>query len=123
MTSKGEGVIRQMKLMKPIVIVIILVGLGLITTAFIDSPWQLQIATALVGIGFICLGLMQLKRARERTQDEERFDQIMTKLEQLQQELEKKEESKGTGVVIADVISSGLKYYSEYMTRQKKEDE
>ena len=62
-----------MNLMKLIVIVIILVGLGLIITAFIDAPLQLQIASALVGLGFICLGLMQVKRARDIKQNKEQF--------------------------------------------------
>ncbi len=112
-----------MSLTKSIAIVITLIGLGLIISAFIDPPLQLQIALALVGLGFICLGLIQLKRARERKQDEERFEQIMAKLEQIQQELKKEDESKGKGVVIADVISSGLKYYAEHMTKPKKEEE
>jgi len=47
----------------------------------------------------------------------------MAKLEQIQQELKKEDESKGKGVVIADVISSGLKYYAEHMTKPKKEEE
>ena len=113
----------KMNLMKPIVIVIILVGLGLIITAFIDSPLQLQIASALVGLGFICLGLMQVKRDQDRKRNEERFDQLMSKLDQIQQEIQKEDESKGKGVVIADVIASGLKYYAEHMTKLKKEEE
>ena len=112
-----------MNLMKPIIIVIILVGLGLVITAFIDAPLQLQIASALVGLGFICLGLIQVKRAREIMRNEERFEQIMTKLDQIQQELEKEDEPKGTGVVIADVLASGLKYYTEHMSKPKKEEE
>ena len=112
-----------MSLTKSIAIVITLIGLGLIISAFIDSSLQLQIALTLVGLGFICLGLMQLKRARERKQDEERFEQIMTKLKEIQQELEKAEQPKRTGVAIADVISSGLKYYTEHMTKPKKEEE
>ncbi|MFC1958322.1 hypothetical protein ACFLV6_00145 [Chloroflexota bacterium] len=37
---------------------------------------------------------------------------------------QKKEvQSKGTGVVIADVLSSGLKCYSDYLTKQKKEED
>ncbi len=47
----------------------------------------------------------------------------MTKLDEIQQELKKEDQSKGTGVAIADVISSGLKYYSEYITKQKKEED
>jgi len=112
-----------MSLRKSIAIVITLIGLGLIISAFIDSPLQLQIAAALVGIGFICLGLMQLKQDNDRKRNEEKFNQIIAKLDEIQQELEKEDESKGKGVVIADVIASGLKYYAEHMTKPKKEEE
>lgn len=107
---------------KSIAIVIILAGIGIIIAAVTSSILQLQIAGALAGVGFICLGLLQLKRDQERRRDEERFEQIIAKLEQIQQELQKEEQTKGSGVVIADVIASGLKYYSEYMTKPKKEE-
>ena len=110
-----------MNLMKSIIIVIILVGIGLIITAFINPPLQMQIAAALIGLGFICLGLMMIKRARDKKREEERFEQLMTKLDQIQKELEKIEEPKGKGVAIADVIASGLKYYTEHMTKPKEE--
>ena len=112
-----------MNLMKTVIIVIILVGLGLIITAFLDSPWQLQIASALVGLGFICLGLMQIRRLQEIRRYDEKYEQLMSKINEIKQELEKIEQPKGTGVAIADVISSGLKYYTEHMTKQKKEEE
>ena len=115
-------VIVLMNLIKSIAIVIILVGLGIIVAAFIGSMLQLQIAAALVGTGFICLGLMQFKQDNDRKRDEEKFNQIMAKLDEIQQELEKEEEPKNKGVAIADIISSGLKYYSEYMTKPKKEE-
>ncbi len=112
-----------MNLMKSIISVIMLVGIGLIITAFIDPPLQLQIVSALIGLGFICLGLMQVKRAQDKKRDEERFEQIITKLDKIQQELEKEEPPKGTGIAIADVIASGLKYYAEHMTKPEKEEE
>jgi len=66
------------------------------------------------------LGLVQIKRAQSVKAEEERFNKIIAKLDEIQQELKKEDQPKGTGVAIADVISSGLKYYSEYMTKQKK---
>ena len=110
-----------MNLMKSMIIVIILVGIGLIITAFIAPPLQMQIAAALIGLGFICLGLMTLKRNQDKKRDEERYEQLITKLDQIQQELEKIEEPKGKGVAIADVIASGLKYYTEHMSKPKEE--
>lgn len=102
--------------------VMILVGFGAIILAFINSPLQLQIALGLIGMGFISLGLVQVKRAQNENRYEERLEQIITKLDEIQQKLEKEGQSKGTGVVIADVISSGLKYYADQMTRQKEEE-
>jgi len=103
--------------------VMIVIGLGIIILAFMNSPIQLQIALGLLGLGFITLGLVQVKREQDRKISEERFDIIVTKLDELQQELKKDEQNKGTGVVIADVLSSGLKYYSDYLTKQKKEED
>ncbi len=102
--------------------VMILIGFGAIILAFINSPLQLQIALGLIGIGFISLGLVQVKRAQNENRYENRLEQIITKLDEIQQELEKEEQSKGKGVVIADVISSGLKYYADHMAKQKEEE-
>ncbi|MFC2018873.1 hypothetical protein ACFLU4_02810 [Chloroflexota bacterium] len=101
----------------------ILIGFGAIILSFINSPLQLQIALGLIGLGFISLGLVQIKRLRDENRNKERFVEIMAKLDEIQQELKKEDQSKGTGVVIADAISSGLKYYSEYIAEQKKEED
>jgi len=103
--------------------VMVVTGFGIIILAVMNSPIQLQIALGLIGLGFITLGLIQMKREQERNKNRERFDIIMTKLDEIQQELKKEDQPKGTGIAIADVISSGLKYYSEYITKQKKEEE
>ncbi len=94
----------------------------MVALAFINSSLQLQIALGLIGLGFISLGLVQLKRARDESVNEKRFDQIMVKLDEIRQEFEKEDQPKRTGVSIADVITSGMKYYSEYTTKQKKEE-
>jgi len=103
-------------------IVMMLIGLGMVVMAFINSPLQLQIAVGISGLGFLSLGLVQIKRAQNAKAEEERFNKIIAKLDEIQQELKEEEQTKGTGVVIADAISSGLKYYSEYITKKKKED-
>jgi len=93
--------------------VMILIGFTTIILAVFNSPWQLQIALGLIGLGFIALGLVYVKRAQNENIDEQRFNKIIAKLDEIQQELKKEDQTKGTGVVIADAISSGLKYYSE----------
>ncbi|MFC1914122.1 hypothetical protein ACFLXF_02485 [Chloroflexota bacterium] len=102
--------------------VMIVSGLGIIILAFMNSPLQLQIVLGFIGLGFIVLGLVQLKRLQDEKRDKERFDEIMAKLDEIQKELKKEEQSKGSGIAIADVITSGLKYYAEHMTKQNKEE-
>lgn len=101
--------------------VMMVIGLGIIILALVNPPLQLQIALGFLGLGFITLGLVQVKRGQDRKTDVERFDLIMAKLDEMQQELQKEDQPKGTGVVIADVLSSGLKYYSDYLVKQKEE--
>ena len=102
--------------------VMILIGFTTIILAVFNSPWQLQIALGLIGLGFIALGLVYVKRAQNESINEKRFDQIMVKLDEIQQELKKEDQPKGTGVAIADVITSGLKYYADQVTKSKKEE-
>ena len=102
--------------------VMILIGFTTIILAVFNSPWQLQIALGLIGLGFISLGLVQVKRGQDRKKNEERIDIIVTKLDEIQQELKKEDQPKGTGVAIADVITSGLKYYADQITKSKKEE-
>jgi len=101
--------------------VMIVIGLGIIILAFMNSPIQLQIALGLIGLGFITLGLVQVKRGQDRKISEERFDIIVTKLDEIQQKLEKEDQPKGTGIAIADVLTSTLKYYTDQITKSKKE--
>ena len=103
-------------------IVMLLIGLGMIVLAFMNSPIQLQIALGLMGLGFIALGLVQVKRGQDRNKNEERFNIIVTKLDEIQQELKKEDPAKGTGVAIADVLTFGLKYYADQITKSKKEE-
>ena len=104
-------------------IVMMLIGLGIVIMAFVNSPLPLQIAMWIIGLVFFSLGLVQIKRAQNEKADVERFNKIITKLDEIQQELNKEDQAKGSGIVIADAISSGLKYYSEYLTKQKREED
>ena len=103
-------------------ITMMLIGLGVIVMAFINSPLPLQIAMWISGLGFFSLGLVQIKRAQNAKVEEERFNKIIAKLDEIQQELKKEDQSKGTGIAIADVITSSLKYYADQVTKVKKEE-
>ncbi len=102
--------------------VMIVIGLGIIILAFMNSPIQFQFVLGLIGLGFITLGLVQVKRGQDRKISEERFDIIVTKLDEIQQKLEKEDQPKGTGIAIADVLTSTLKYYTDRITKSKKEE-
>ena len=98
------------------------VGTCAVVLAFFNSPVQLQIAVGLTGLGFISLGLVQLKRARDKKEDTEKLERIYAKLDEIKQALEKEEKPGGTGVVIADILSSGLKYYTEHLNKDKDQE-
>ena len=102
--------------------VMIVIGLGIIILAFMNSPIQLQIALGLIGLGFITLGLVQVKRGQDRKISEERFDIIVTKLDKIQQKVEKEDQPKGAGIAIADVLTTTLKYYTDQITKSKKKE-
>jgi hypothetical protein len=101
---------------------LIIIGAGLVVLAFFNSPIQLQFTVGLAGFGFVCLGLVQIKKIRENDEYFEKIEQINNKLEEIKQELKEKEKPERTGVVVADIISSGLKYYAEHINKSKNED-
>ncbi len=112
-----------MNLPKPITIAIILIIIGIVFIVLMFFNPISEIALAIAGLGFILSGFIQLGQARYSEQNKKQFEQLMTKLNEIQQELEKVEQPRETGVAIADVISSGLKYYTEHMTKPEKEEE
>ena len=112
-----------MNIPKPLTIAIVLIIIGIVFIVLMFFSPISEIALAIAGLGFILSGFIQLGQARNSEQNKKRFEQLMDKLEQIRQELEKEEQPKGTGIAIADVISSGLKYYTEHMTKPKKEEE
>jgi hypothetical protein len=101
--------------------VLAVVGIGVIVLAFFNTPLELQIGMGLVGLGFIALGLFLLRRTHDRKLEEERFDRVIARLDEIQEELQKEEKPRG-GVAIADIINSGLKYYTEHMSGREKDD-
>jgi low affinity Fe/Cu permease len=113
----------SIKLYHIAVAVIILAGIGVFVSAFLGSDIQLQIALGLGGVGLLSLGLIIIKLVRDTKKAQGKLDAIIAKLDELQQELQKKEEPDKSGIAIADIISSSMKFYSEYKSKEKKEDE
>ena len=112
-----------LKLYPVAVVVIILAGIGVFVSAFLASNIQLQIALGLGGVGLFSLGMIIIKLARDTKKAQEKLDAIIAKLDELEQELQKKEEPGKSGVAIADIINSSMKFYSEYKSKEKKEEE
>ena len=113
-----------MNMMKTAAIAICVIGVGIIITAFIAPPLQTQLALILGGLALAGIGVLLVKLAQSRQQDVERFGELTAKLEKLEklgEKLENLEQPRNTGVAIADVISSGLKYYAEHLGQQKEE--
>ena len=114
-----------MKYSKYLAIFIMLLGLAVIITAgfgCFGTTAEIKFALALAGIAIILSGLIQIRQVQDTKQEEERYQKIMEKLEKIEKDIEGLEQPKGSGVVIADVISSGLKYYAEHMAQPKKEE-
>ena len=99
-------------------VITILSGIAVVILAFINEPLQLQIALGLIGLGIISIGLVQIKRS----QDSKKTDRILFELNEIQQELRKPKEPETGRTAIADVITAGLKYYADHMTRQTKQE-
>ena len=95
----------------------------LIVMAFLHSPWQLQTALGLGGAGFIAYALAQVKRIEDRKAEEDRYNQIMEKMEQILQEIQKEAKPERSGTAIADIITSSLKYYADQVIKPKEEEE
>lgn len=100
------------------------IGVCTIVIAFLNSPIQLQIVIGLAGIGFVSLGILLLKMAQDKKKESIKLELICAKLDEIKQDLEKKEEKpNGKGIAIADIISSGLKFYSEHVNNEKDEEQ
>jgi Ethanolamine utilization protein EutJ (predicted chaperonin) len=105
-------------------IFIILTGVVVFIISFFSQTLELKIALSIASLGLIGSGIIQLgqieKKKEENKQENERFNQIMDKLEKIEEKLE---QPKNAGVAIADVLASGLKYYTEHMNKPEKEEE
>jgi|GEM_PF-2195045 len=112
----------SIKLYPVAVAVIVLAGIGVFISAFLSSDIQLKIALGLGGVGLLSLGLITTKLARDAKKAQEKLDAIIAKLDELEQELQKKEEPGKSGIAVADIISSSLKFYSEFKGSDKKEE-
>ena len=101
---------------------LIIIGVGIIILAFVNSPLQFQLSLGLIGLGFVFLGFAEAKRAQSENRVEEKLHQLISGLDEIREELKKEEPPERKGIAIAEVITSGLKYYAEHMNKQEKEE-
>jgi len=94
-----------------------------IVLAFYTSIVEFEVALSIAAIGLVSPVLVLWVQLDDKKQDDEEHQQIMGKLEKIEKELEKLDQPKNTGVAIADVLASGLKYYAEHMNKPGKEKE
>ncbi len=110
-----------MNITRPIAIAAILVVIGIVFFVLMFFHPISEVALAVAGAGFLAAGFVQLAAYYVSEQNKRSSEQLMAKLEEIKEELQKEEPSKG-GVAIADVLASGMKYYSEYMGKSDKEE-
>lgn len=103
------------------VAIVILSGIGIIITAGFISTLPVQVAMGLGGVGLVFLGLLIFKLVHEARESQEKLDSLLKKLDELQEMYQGAKEEK-SGIAIADVISSSLKFYADYQ-KKNSEDE
>ena len=104
------------------VAVIILTGIGIIITAVFASSTPLQIALGLGGVGLISLGLIVIKLVHDEKESQEKLDALLQKIDEVQQEMQKEEKKDNSGIAIADIISSGMKFYTDFKSKDKTDE-
>jgi hypothetical protein len=110
-----------MNITRPIAIAGILIIIGIVFFVLMFFHPISEIALAVAGAGFLAAGFIQLAAYYITEQNRKNSEQLMARLDEIKEELKKEEPKKGD-VAIADVIASGMKYYSEYMGKSDKEE-
>ena len=103
------------------VTIVTLCGIGIIITAGFLETLPLQITMGLGGLGLVCLGIIVVKLVYDERKSLEKLDALMKKLEELQETQQESGKDK-SGIAIADVISSSLKFYADYQEKNKNEE-
>ncbi len=103
-----------------ITIMIITFVVVFVILAFYTPNVEIRVALLIAVIGLVSPLFVLWAQIEDKKKEEEEFKQLMVKLEEIQQELKKEDKPRG-GVAIADVLASGLEYYTEHMNKPNKE--
>jgi hypothetical protein len=104
------------------VAIVILAGIGIIVAAGFAASLPIQIALGLGGLVLIFLGIIAIRVIHEERQSQEKLDVLLTKLDELREEMKQEEKQGKSGIAIADVISSSLKFYADYKEKEHPEE-
>ncbi|MGD9143552.1 MAG: hypothetical protein PVG61_06885 [Dehalococcoidia bacterium] len=104
------------------VAVVILAGIGIIVAAGFAASLPIQIALGLGGVGLIFLGIIVIRVIHEEKQSQEKLDVLLTGLDELREEMKQDEKQGKSGIAIADIISSSLKFYADYKEKEHPEE-
>jgi hypothetical protein len=101
-----------------------LAGAGAIASSGFVDPMAMRVGLELGGVGFLALGLLAFRLGQAEARTEERHRELLAKLDEIQQALKNLEEKpQKSGIAIADIFGSGLKWYQDYVNRDKEDEE
>ena len=112
----------SIKIYPAAVVIVILAGIGIIIAAGFAASVPLKVALALGGVGLLFLGMITTKVVYEEKRSQDKLDTLLAKLDEIQQEIQQEEKQGKSGIAIADVISSSLKFYADYKEKDRSEE-
>jgi len=113
---------RKFNLYRTGATILLVSGLVVIILAFLNEPPALQIVLGFIGLGFLGLAAIPISLARLEKKTDEQQAVVLSRFNELCQEIQKLEKPEKSGVVIADVLNSSLKFYADYLNREKQEE-
>jgi hypothetical protein len=113
----------SIKIYPAAIIIVILAGIGIIIAAGFAASLPLKIALGLGGVGLVFLGIIVIRVVHEEKHSQEKLDALLVKLDELHQEMKQEEKQGKSGIAIADVISSSLKFYADYKEKERSEED
>ncbi len=80
---------------------------------------QSQITVGAIGVAIASFGYHELNRAKEP----KGMDQILTKLNEIQQDMKEQMQQEGSHSQVADTLKASLEYYIDHLIKQNAEED
>lgn len=105
-------------------LILALAGIGgIVSSGFVDSV-AARVGLELGGVGLLALALLAFRLGQAEARAEERHRELLAKLDEVKEQIKQQEEkSQKSGIAIADIFGSGLKWYQDYVNREKEDQE